>query len=183
MNRWIYIVPVLAFLVIAGFLFVGLQRAKVTAPNELPSALIDKPIPQTILPPLDAQTQGFGPQDFTKGKVILVNVFSSTCVPCRVEAPVLDRLAKMPGITIYGFVWKDKAANAREFLDELGNPFQRIGLDTSGRLGVEWGIYGWPATYLIDKHGIIRDMIWGGVTDEIVKDRLLPQIEKLQQAS
>ena len=183
MKRWMFIVPAVAFLVIAGFLFSGLQRAKVEAPNELPSALIDKPVPDTTLPPLDARTQGFNSADFRKGQVILVNVFSSTCIPCREEAPVLDRLAKMPGITLYGFVWKDKAASARQFLDEVGDPFQRIGLDLSGRLGVEWGIYGWPATYLIDGHGIIRDMVWGGVTDEIIKNRLLPEIEKARKAS
>jgi cytochrome c biogenesis protein CcmG/thiol:disulfide interchange protein DsbE len=183
MKRWIFVLPVLAFLVIAGFLYSGLQRSKVVAYNELPSTLIGKPVPKTVLPPLDAQTEGFGPEDFTKGKVILVNVFSSTCVPCRLEAPILDRLAKMPGITIYGFAWKDKPGDARQFLNEVGNPFQRIGQDVSGRLGVEWGIYGWPATYLIDGHGIIRDMIWGQVTDQSVKNRLLPEIEKAQQGS
>ena len=84
---------------------------------------------------------------------------------------------------MYGFAWKDKADNARRFLDEVGNPFQRIGLDLSGRLGVEWGIYGWPATYLIDGHGVIRDMIWGEVTDDIVKNRLMPEIEQARKAS
>ena len=183
MSRWIYVLPVLAFLVIAGFLYSGLQRAKVTAPNELPSALIDKPVPATTLPALDATTQGFGPADFHKGQVILVNVFSSTCVPCRLEAPVLNRLAAMPGITLYGFVWKDKAAGAREFLNELGNPFSRIGFDGDGRLGVEWGIYGWPETYVIDGHGVIRYMFWGPLTDEAVRDQLLPEIEKARLAT
>lgn len=182
MKRWMYILPALAFLVIAGFMFSGLQRAKIEAPNELPSPLIDKPVPDTTLPPLDAQTQGFSAADFRKGAVILVNVFSSTCIPCREEAPVLDRLAKRPGITLYGFVWKDKAASARQFLDAYGNPFQRIGLDLEGGKGLEWGIYGWPETYVIDGQGIVRYMYWGPLTDAAVESQLLPEIEKARKA-
>lgn len=181
MNRWVYIAPVAGFVVIAFFLFKSLFTQE--QPNQLPSALINKPVPATTLPALDARTQGFGPADFRQGKVILVNVFSSTCVPCRLEAPVLDRLAKMPGITLYGFVWKDRAASARQFLDEVGDPFSRIGLDLEGRQGMEWGIYGWPETYVIDGHGVIRFMFWGPLTDEAVRDQLLPEIEKAKLAS
>lgn len=181
MNRWFYALPVVLFLGVAFFLFKSLFTGE--QPNEIPSALIDKPVPATTLPPLDAETQGFGPADFHRGKVILVNVFSSTCVPCRLEAPVLDRLGKMPGITLYGFVWKDNAQSARQFLDEVGDPFRRIGLDTEGRLGMEWGIYGWPETYVIDGHGIIRYMFWGPLTDQAVRDQLLPEIEKAKGAS
>lgn len=181
MSRWIYLLPVILFGAIAFFLFKSLLTRE--QPNELPSALINKPVPATTLAALDTRTQGFGPADFRKGQVILVNVFSSTCVPCRLEAPVLDRLAKMPGITLYGFVWKDKAASARQFLDEVGDPFRRIGLDTEGRQGMEWGIYGWPETYVIDGRGVIRFMFWGPLTDDAVRDQLLPEVEKAKLAS
>ena len=181
MKRLVYALPVLAFGLLAFFLFRSLWEPP---PDVLPSALIDKPVPDRTLPPLDAQTQGFGPKDFTKGKVIIVNVFSSTCVPCRLEAPVLDELAKRPGITLYGFVWKDKAAAARQFLNEVGNPFSRIGIDTEGSAGLEWGVYGWPETYVVDGRGIIRFKYDAGpLTPEIVDKLLLPAVEKARAAS
>jgi cytochrome c biogenesis protein CcmG/thiol:disulfide interchange protein DsbE len=181
MKRLVYALPVLAFGLLAFFLFRSLWAPP---PQVLPSALIDKPVPDRTLPPLDAATKGFGPKDFTKGKVIIVNVFSSTCVPCRLEAPMLDELAKRPGITLYGFVWKDKAADARQFLNEVGNPFSRIGLDTEGSAGLEWGVYGWPETYVVDGRGIIRFKYDAGpLTPEIVDKLLLPAVEKARAAS
>lgn len=180
MKRLVYALPVLAFGLLAFFLFRSLWAPP---PNVLPSALIDKPVPDRTLPPLDAQTQGFGPKDFKKGKVIVVNVFSSTCVPCRLEAPVLDELAKRPGITLYGFVWKDKAPDARQFLNEVGNPFSRIGQDTDGAAGLQWGVYGWPETYVVDGRGIIRFKYVGALTPEIVDKLLLPAMEQARAAS
>lgn len=180
MSRWIYLVPVLAFALIAFFLFKSLTAP---APQTIPSALINKPVPDRTLVALDAQTQGFGPADFRQGKVILVNVFSSTCIPCRQEAPALDRLAKQPGITLYGFVWKDKAQSARAFLDEVGNPFIRIGFDGDGKAGLDWGVYGWPETYVVDGKGIIRFKYIGALSDDIIRDQLMPEIEKAKQAS
>jgi cytochrome c biogenesis protein CcmG/thiol:disulfide interchange protein DsbE len=180
MSRWIYLVPVLAFALIAFFLFKSLTAP---APQTIPSALINKPVPDRTLVALDAQTQGFGPADFRQGKVILVNVFSSTCIPCRQEAPALDRLAKQPGITLYGFVWKDKAQSARAFLDEVGNPFTRIGFDGDGKAGLDWGVYGWPETYVVDGKGIIRFKYIGALSDDIIRDQLMPEIEKAKQAS
>ena len=180
MNRLIYAVPVLGFGVLAFFLFRSLFMP---APDLLPSALIDKPVPQFILPAMDAQTQGFGPKELASGKVVVINVFSSTCVPCRIEAPILNRLASLPGITLFGFVWEDKPENARKFLDEVGNTFSRIGQDTDGRIGREWGIYGWPETYVVDGHGIIRFKFVGGLTDQVVARQLLPAIEKAKLAS
>jgi cytochrome c biogenesis protein CcmG/thiol:disulfide interchange protein DsbE len=175
MNRLLYALPVLAFGLLAFFLFRSLWAPP---PSALPSALIDKPVPARALPALDAQTQGFGPKDFTTGKVVIVNVFSSTCAPCRLEAPVLDQLAKMPGITIFGFVWKDRADQARAFLNEVGNPFTRIGQDSDGEAGMEWGVYGWPETYVVDGRGIIRFKYVGALTDQVVARQLLPAVEK-----
>ena len=181
MKRLVFAVPVLGFLVLAFFMFRSLF---VTAPILiLPSPLIDKPVPAHILPALDAQTQGFGPKDLSSGKVVIVNVFSSTCVPCRLEAPVLDQLATRPGMTLFGFVWEDKPQNVRAFLDEVGNPFTRIGLDLDGSIGRDWGIYGWPETYVVDGHGIIRFKYIGQLTDQVVAQQLLPAIKKAEMAS
>lgn len=179
MKRLIYAAPVLAFLVLAFFLFKSLI---LPAPDVLPSALIDKPVPDRVLPALDAETEGFGPKDLSSGKVTVINVFSSTCVPCRIEAPVLNRLAKVPGLTLYGFVWEDKADSARKFLDEVGNPFSRIGLDQDGSIGREWGIYGWPETYVVDGHGVIRFKYVSALSDQVVAEQLMPAIEKARLA-
>jgi cytochrome c biogenesis protein CcmG, thiol:disulfide interchange protein DsbE len=179
-KRLIYAAPVLAFLVLAGFMFKSLVMP---SPDVLPSVLINKPVPQFILPALDAQTEGFGPSELASGKVVVVNVFSSTCVPCRLEAPILDKLAGLPGMTLYGFVWEDRAEGARKFLDEVGNPFSRIGLDPDGKIGREWGIYGWPETYVVDGHGVIRFKYVSPLTDRVVAEQLLPAIAKARLAS
>ena len=181
MSRLIYAIPVLGFLALAGVLFWTLIDFR--PPDVLPSPLIDKPAPQRALPALDGQTQGFGPGELASGKVVVVNVFSTTCVPCRVEAPVLDRLATLPGMTLYGFVWEDKPDSARKFLEEVGNPFSRIGLDLDGSIGREWGIYGWPETYVVDGRGIVRFKYVGALTDQVVAQQLLPAIEKAKLAS
>jgi cytochrome c biogenesis protein CcmG/thiol:disulfide interchange protein DsbE len=178
MKRLVYVLPVLAFLAVAVFLFRSLYDV---APEALPSPLIGKPAPRLTLPPLDAMTQGFGPADLAGGKVVVMNVFSSTCIPCREEAPVLNQLAKMPGMTLYGFVWKDKPEQARAFLNEFGNPFSRIGFDSDGRAGIEWGVYGWPETYVIDGKGVIRFKYdEGPLTPEVLRDQLLPAIRAAQ---
>lgn len=181
MSRWIYVLPALAFAVLAVFLFRSLYLTP--AQVSLPSALIDKPAPKIPLPALDAQVQGFGPADLASGKVVLVNVFSSTCIPCRQEAPELAKLAAMPGITMYGLVWKDTAPGARGFLNQYGNPFSRVGLDADGHIGVEWGIYGWPETYVVDGKGIIRFKYVGALTDDVIRDQLLPAIEQARRPS
>jgi len=174
MKRLIYGVPVLAFLVLAYLLFSSLFRSR--PPDELPSALIGKPVPAIVLPPLDAAVQGFGPKDLAQGRVTVVNIFASWCDPCRAEAPVLASLSREKGFALYGFVYKDTALKARAFLDETGNPFARIGLDTSGSKGIEWGVYGVPETFIVDGRGIIRERIVGGLTDQKIRDELFPAI-------
>ena len=174
MKRWIFILPIAGFAVLAFFLFKSLWAP---APNFIPSALLNKPAPQVVLPALDAQAIGWSSKDLARGKVVVVNVFSSTCVPCRLEAPVLNALAKQPGITVFGFVWTDKPADARAFLDEVGNPFTRIGYDGDGRAGMEWGVYGWPETYVVDGKGIIRLKYVGALTDDVVRNQIMPAIK------
>jgi len=183
MKRLLYALPVLIFGVLAYFLFGSLRGP---APNALPSALINKPVPNTTFPALDAAATGVGPHDLATGKVILVNVFSYTCIPCRLEAPTLAKLAKMPGITMYGFAWKDPPDKARAFLDEVGNPFVRLGQDPDGRLGMDWGVSGWPETFVVDGKGVIRARFSGAITERGAEDGgswslegdILPAIEK-----
>jgi cytochrome c biogenesis protein CcmG/thiol:disulfide interchange protein DsbE len=164
LKRLLYIVPALAFAVLAVALFYGLVRPH--APNELPSVLVNKPVPAVTLPGLDQMAPGLAPADFAQGRVTVLNVWASWCAPCRVEAPLLDRLAEDKSIALFGLVYKDKPANARAFLAEMGNPFSRIGLDASGDAGIEWGIYGVPETFVIDGQGIVRARIVGALTDD-----------------
>ncbi len=180
-SRLIFILPLIGFAVLAVILFKGLFGRPA---DVIPSAMINKPAPLDEVPALDAQTQGFGPRELKSGKVVVVNFFSSTCVPCRLEAPVLNQLAQMPGVTLYGYVWKDKPENARAFLNELGNPFSRIGLDTDGRLGMNWGVRGWPETFVVDGKGIIRfkyDL--DALTPKTLREQILPAIEAARRSS
>ncbi len=179
MKRLIYILPALGFLVLAFFLFRSLLQGP---PDNLPSALIGKPAPRIILPPLDAATQGFGPEQLSAGHVTVVNVFASWCAPCRIEAPQLAQLAHAKGFVLYGMVQKDTAARARAFLDEVGNPFARIGLDADGRAGIEWGVYGVPETYILDGRGIVRERFVGPITPEALASDIMPAIARAQAA-
>jgi cytochrome c biogenesis protein CcmG/thiol:disulfide interchange protein DsbE len=162
MKRLIYFAPVIGFLVLAYFLFGSLSKK----PDALPSVLIGKPVPAFALTGLDKKVQGFGPQDMARGRVTLVNVWASWCAPCREEAPMLKKIATTGKVALFGFVWKDKPEKARAFLDEVGNPFERIGIDQDGRVAMEWGVYGVPETYVIDRHGIVRDRFTGALTPE-----------------
>jgi len=174
-KRLFFIIPVVLFAVLAYVLFDSLIAPP---PQELPSVLVNKPAPQLTIPPLDAQTQGFGPANLKAGHVTVLNVFASWCIPCRAEASVLPMLAHIKGVALYGMVYKDTPENARAFLDEVGNPFSRIGLDESGSAGIEWGVYGVPETFVIDGSGIVRLRHAGPLTPATVKSDILPAIER-----
>ncbi len=122
--------------------------------SQIPSALIDKPVPAFDLPPIQGRTDGLKTADL-QGKVALVNVWASWCPPCRAEHPVLMTLAR-DGVPIYGINYKDRPQDALRFLNELGNPFARIGADTDGRVSIDWGVYGYPETFVVDAQGRIR---------------------------
>jgi cytochrome c biogenesis protein CcmG/thiol:disulfide interchange protein DsbE len=174
MKRLIYIVPVLAFAVLAAILFYQLSQPQ--TPGELPSALIGKPVPARDLPALDGKTQGFGPADLATGQVTVVNVWASWCAPCRAEAPALVQLSTDKSIRLFGLAYQDKPQNARAFLDDVGNPFARVGR-ADGRAGIDWGVSGVPETFVIDGRGIVRARITGALTDGDKYSReLLPAI-------
>ena len=183
MKRLIYIVPVLVFVAIVAFFFAGLRERTRIAPDELPSVLIGKRAPVTPLPALDAQAQAFSPADLRSGHVSVVNVFASWCAPCRKEAPALRALSQLKGVTLYGMVQKDTPKKVRAFLADVGNPYSRIDLDANGRASIEWGVYGLPETFIIDRNGIIRLRYAGAITADALANTILPAIESAQGPS
>lgn len=181
MKRWLYAVPVAAFLVLAFFLFHSLFGRP---PDLLPSALIDKPAPEIPLAAMDSANPGFTRADLASGRVTVVNFFASWCVPCRMESAQLLALSKMPGITLYGVDYEERQPGAgRAFLDQQGNPFSRIVADTHGTTGINWGVYGVPETYVVDGKGVVRFKLVGQLTADALAGQLLPEIEKARQAS
>lgn len=174
MRRILYVLPFVAFAVLAVIFYRNLGGP---APDVLPSAMIGKGVPARTLPPLDAKTQGFGRTELM-GHVTVVNIWASWCVPCRQEAPALAELAADKSIALYGFVYKDKPAAARSFLEELGNPFARIGLDADGGIAIDWGVYGVPETYVIDAKGIIRERYVGPLSADALANVIQPAIRR-----
>lgn len=174
-KNWIAFAPVIHFAGLAGVFALQLASGKDT--SELPSMLIGKPAPQTDLPPLDPDASSLRSADFN-GRVTVLNVFASWCVPCREEAPALIEFAKDKRFTLVGLNYKDKPENAARFLADFGNPFAVIGADISGRTGIEWGVYGVPETYVIGKDGTIRFKFVGPLDEASWKTAVMPEIEK-----
>ena len=173
-------------------LFAGLAalfwfRLGVGDPSKIPSALIGRPAPQTALPPLaglvneGAQVPGLDPAMF-KGKVSVVNVWASWCVPCHDEAPLLTELGKDKRLQLVGINYKDAPDNARRFLGRYGNPFSIVGVDSNGRAAIEWGVYGVPETFVVGREGTIVYKLVGPVTPENVETVLKAEIDKALKA-
>lgn len=174
MRRFLFLAPLLGFALLAAYLGWGLTRD----PSKLPSTLIDQPVPVFALPGVDGAADALTNEHLT-GQVMIVNMFASWCVPCRVEHPLLLRLAKEKGVTVHGFAWKDKPADVEKFLAELGSPYARVGLDESGRAAIDWGVYGVPETYVIDASGRIRYKHVGPLMPHDVDETILPLLERL----
>ena len=180
LRGWAYLVPLLGFFVLVGFFIHRLQLASEgDTPNLIPSVMIGKPAPTFNLPPLMADRPGLKTADL-KGKVTLVDFFASWCVPCRAEHPVL-RLVTQAGIRLVGINYKDKPADAKAWLAELGDPYQAVAVDAHGRTGINFGVYGVPESYLVDRNGVIRFKQTGPLTPEIIRKKLIPMAEKLEQ--
>ena len=171
----LYLLPLLVFLAMSVYFAIGLSKD----PSELPSALINKPVPEFDLPPLMEDIPGLATADFG-GKVVIVNVFASWCVPCRIEHPMITRMANEGIVPVYGLNWKDEKTDAKAWLKELGNPYSRIGWDLSGRVGIDWGVYGVPETYIIGKQGHIRYKHVGPILRDTLNETLIPIIQELQ---
>ncbi len=173
-----FALPALVFVGIAVFLGIGLTKD----PREIPSPLIGKPIPQFDLPPVQGRTLGLSSGDL-RGEVSLVNVFASWCVACREEHPLLLEVSHKGLVPIHGLDYKDKPADAAAWLDSLGDPYRRTGADIAGRVGIDWGVYGVPETFVIDRQGRIAYKQIGPITREVLEQTLLPLVERLRQRS
>jgi cytochrome c biogenesis protein CcmG/thiol:disulfide interchange protein DsbE len=170
-----YLIPLLVFLLMLGFLAVGLKLN----PREVPSPLIDKPAPDFRLPTLAVPGQTLSLQDL-RGKVWMLNVWASWCVACRVEHPVLVEFARTGAVPIYGLNYKDKREDALRWLGNFGNPYLQSLSDTEGLVGIDFGVYGVPETFVIDGQGVIRLKHIGPVTPEALRDTILPLIGRLR---
>ena len=169
-----YLIPFIIFAVLVGFLAVGLGLK----PREIPSPLINKPAPAFKLAVLDDPSQSVSPQDL-RGKVWMLNVWASWCVACRIEHPLLVDYARSATIPIYGLNYKDKRDDAQRWLSTHGNPYTRSLMDTDGLVGIDFGVYGVPETFVIDKEGVIRYKQIGPLTPEVMRDDILPLLKKL----
>lgn len=167
-------IPLLIFGVLLGFLAVGLSLN----PREIPSPLINKPAPAFSLPALDAPDQKISAQDL-RGKVWVLNVWASWCVACRIEHPLLVEFSKAGMVPIYGLNYKDKRDDAIRWLVNFGNPYIRSLSDIDGLVGIDFGVYGVPETFVIDKQGVIRMKHIGPVTPEVLRDEIIPLVRKL----
>jgi cytochrome c biogenesis protein CcmG/thiol:disulfide interchange protein DsbE len=175
------VLPLVIFAGLAGLFLYRLEAGGDT--SRVPSALIGKPVPDFVLPPLaglveaGAPVPGLATADL-KGRVTVVNVFASWCVPCRQEHPLLMQLAKDPSVRLVGINYKDEPENARRFLGSLGNPYAAVGADEKGRAAIDWGVYGVPETFVVGKDGRIAYKFIGPLSDESFERVLKPEIGK-----
>ena len=170
-----FLIPLAIFLVLVAFLAVGLKLN----PREVPSPLIGKPAPAFQLARLDKPSEVVKLEDL-RGKVWLLNVWASWCVACMQEHPVLVEFSKSGTLPIYGLNYKDTREAALGWLGKNGNPYSVSIVDADGRVGIDYGVYGVPETFLIDKQGVIRFKQIGPVTPEVLQDQILPLVKQLQ---
>jgi cytochrome c biogenesis protein CcmG, thiol:disulfide interchange protein DsbE len=178
-GRWLAFLPLVGFLALAALLFFRLSDGD---PSKLPSALIGKSAPALMLAGLDGGP-GLADADLRAGHVSVVNVFGSWCEPCHDEHPRLMTLAADPelnakGVVLYGVAQKDSAENVRRFLGAKGDPYAKVGLDPSGRVGIDWGVYGVPETYVVRGDGTIAYKYVGPITADALETVVKPQILK-----
>jgi len=169
-----YLVPLAIFLGLVAFFAVGLTRD----PRTVPSPFIDKPAPAFRLDRLDTPGVAFTPEEM-KGKVWMLNVWASWCVSCRVEHPLLVELSRSHVVPIVGLNYKDQREDAMPWLAKFGNPYDLSVWDIEGRVGIDYGVYGAPETFVIDKQGVIRHKQIGPITPEALEKVILPLVRKL----
>lgn len=170
-----YLIPLALFMVLVGFFAVGLKLD----PREVPSPLIDKPAPAFRLPVLNEGVKTFSPEEM-RGQVWMLNVWASWCGACREEHPLLMEMAQRGEVPLVGLDYKDTDAEGAAVLAQAGNPYKTVVTDADGRVGINYGVYGVPETYVIDKAGIIRYKQIGPVTEEALRDKIMPLIKGLQ---
>ncbi len=173
---WRYIVPVVLFVAVGAFFFVGLGKD----PRELPSVLIGKPAPTFTLPLLQNPAEKFASSDYA-GDVAIVNVWGSWCYACRDEHPFLLHIARTTDVPIYGVDWNDDRDSALAWLKELGNPYKKTGFDSNGDVAIDFGVYGAPETFVVDRKGMIVYKHIGPVTPDVWRKEFLPRIEQARR--
>lgn len=170
-----FAVPLLVFVLIAGFLYAGLSRD----PRYVPSPLIGKPAPEFNLPTLHDPGANFSPAQMA-GKVWLFNIWGTWCASCRIEHPILVDLARSGDVEIIGLNYKDENDKALAWLEKLGNPYQTTPVDSDGRIGIDWGFYGAPETFVIDTKGMVRHKHVGPVSYDDLKKTIMPLVAQLR---
>ncbi|MGI9381939.1 MAG: DsbE family thiol:disulfide interchange protein [Methyloligellaceae bacterium] len=175
------LLPLAIFVGLAAMFYIGLFSGD---PSKLPSALIGKPVPDFELPALEGLVEngkpvpGFATKDLAAGKISIINVWASWCIPCHREHPFLGVLARKSGAALYGLNYKDGVASARRFLGRYGNPFVAVGQDGNGRVAINWGVYGVPETFIVSGDGKILYKHVGPIDDTVIDQRLMPAIRK-----
>jgi len=170
----------LPLMIFAG-IFIALMIGLSLNPSAVPSARINKPVPEFSLPPLEGAGIGLGTEDLRDNdKIIIVNFFASWCGPCRIEHPALEQLGQQDGVILHGISYKDRPQNSLSFLKSLGNPYRKIGTDLKGRVAIDWGVTGTPETFII-KNGLIRYQHIGPIHAVQMNDLILPTLRGLQQ--
>lgn len=170
------LLPVTIFFGLGALFYLGLWNND----DQLPSTLIGKPVPEFTLPPIEGREDGLSAADL-KGQVSLVNVWASWCVPCRSENPLMVELAETGEVPIYGINHRDRPEASLAFLNELGDPFTRVGADRNGRVSIDWGVYGLPETFVIDANGRIAYKHVGPFNRQMLEVDILPMVRRLQQ--
>lgn len=175
-RRLLFMLPALAFGGVGAVLVAGLGRD----PRVVPSALVGRPVLKFALPPVQGRTLGLSSENLL-GEVSLVNVFASWCTACLEEHPIFIRLKREGVVPVHGLNYKDAPADAAAWLDKHGDPYARTGADRDGRVGIEWGVYGVPETYVIGRDGRIHYREVGALTEEIVTKTIMPLIAELRR--
>ena len=173
-----FLLPLALFVLLVGFLAVGLNRD----PHEIPSPLVNKAAPQFKLQQLIATDQAFTPEQM-KGQVWMLNVWASWCVACRTEHPTLMEFAKTNVVPLIGLDYKDQRTEGLKWLAQHGDPYTLSASDNDGRVGIDYGVYGVPETFIIDKHGVIRYKQIGPITPDVLAEKILPVLNELKKQS
>ncbi|MCG5513974.1 DsbE family thiol:disulfide interchange protein [Ectothiorhodospira shaposhnikovii] len=177
MKRLRYLLPLILIMVLGGFMMVGLTLD----PRRVPSPLVDQPAPRFQLPALEDPERLVGSSDFD-GEVVLLNIWASWCVSCRQEHQVLVAMANR-GVPIYGLNYKDERSDGLNYLRSMSNPYVWNAHDLEGRVGIDWGVYGTPETFIIDRQGRIRYKHIGPLSWQDAQNKILPMVEQLRRES
>ncbi len=179
-GRLLSILPLVVFLAVAAYFLAGLFGAADKGNRFIPSAMVNKEVPEFALPSFRADFPGLSTKDLV-GKPQIVNFFASWCVPCLAEHPLITELSKRDDVVVNGIAYSDKPENVDKWLTKHGNPYARIGVDLGRRVGIDWGVSGVPETYIINKQGLIVYKHGGPLRNDVIQNQIIPLLEELNQ--